>query len=219
MTGPRLVLASASPARLTTLRRAGIDPIVQPSSVDEDALLDQLGLSDPVKVPQVLAQAKAEDVAAARVAAVDLAPEIVVGCDSILDLDGAALGKPADPAEAVRRWRQMRGRTAVLRTGHWLIDTRAPYGMDPYPAAGATSATEVTFAQVSDAEIEAYVATGEPLAVAGAFTIDGLGGAFITGIRGDHHGVVGISLPLLRELAASLEIPWPALWTRRAGQD
>jgi septum formation protein len=220
--GPRLVLASASPARLATLRAAGIDPIVQPSSVDEEALLEQLGLSDPAKVPQVLAQAKAEDVAAARLTAAahitdaGRAPEIVVGCDSILDLDGAALGKPASPDDAVRRWRQMRGRTAVLRTGHWLIDTRVTDGPGPFPSAGATSATDVTFAEVSDAEIDAYVATGEPLAVAGAFTIDGLGGAFVTAIRGDHHGVVGISLPLLRELAASLAISWPSLWTRGA---
>jgi septum formation protein len=216
VTGPRLVLASASPARLATLRSAGVDPIVQVSALDEDAHLTRLGITDPAQVPLALARAKAEDVAAARAAVVDLAPEIVVGCDSILDLDGEALGKPVDAQDAVRRWKQMRGRSGVLRTGHWLIDTRAPYGLDPYPATGATSATVVTFAQVTDAEIEAYVATGEPLAVAGAFTIDGLGGAFVTGVRGDHHGVIGISLPLLRELAASLDITWPSLWTRPA---
>lgn len=201
----QLLLASASPARLATLRAAGIDPIVQVSSIDEDALLRSLGVSDPAQVPIVLARAKAEDVAASGPGSV-----LVVGCDSILDLDGVAQGKPSSAQEAVRRWRQMRGRSAVLRTGHWVIDLRT--STDPPPSIGATSSTVVTLAQVTDAEIDAYVGTGEPLQVAGAFTIDGLGGAFVTGVQGDHHGVVGISLPLLRELTGSLGVPWPSLW-------
>ncbi len=201
----RLLLASASPARLATLRAAGIEPIVQVSSVDEEAVLAAAKVRDPAQVPLLLARAKAQDVAATGPG-----PVLVVGCDSILDLDGVALGKPRDAADAVSRWKQMRGRSGVLRTGHWVIDLSSPSS----PAAGAVSATEVHFANVSDDEITAYVATGEPLLVAGAFTIDGLGGAFVTGVNGDHHGVVGISLPLLRELAMSLGLTWPQLWTR-----
>jgi septum formation protein len=209
----QLVLASASPARLATLRAAGIDPVVQVSSVDEAALLDSLGIHDPQQVPLVLAQAKAQDVARSV-----REPALVVGCDSILEQDGVAIGKPADPDDAIRRWQRMRGHSAVLRTGHWVIDLRTgaldSAAAGPLPALGATSATVVTFAHVTDAEIEAYVATGEPLQVAGSFTIDGLGGAFVTGVQGDHHGVVGISLPLLRELTGSLGVPWPSLWRR-----
>jgi septum formation protein len=201
----RLLLASASPARLATLRAAGIDPIVRVSSVREDEVLRSLGVSDPAEVPLVLARAKAENVAASGPG-----PVLVIGCDSILDLDGVALGKPGTADEAVRRWKEMRGRSALLRTGHWVIDLRS--ADTPAPALGATSATVVTFADLTDAEIAAYVATGEPLQVAGAFTIDGLGGAFVTGVRGDHHGVVGVSLPLLRQLIGSLGVPWHSLW-------
>lgn len=204
----RLLLASASPARLATLRSAGIDPLVQVSSVDEDAVLRSLQITDPAQVPQILARAKAEDVAAGQPGGV-----LVVGCDSILDLDGAVLGKPHTAEEAVRYWRWMRGRSAILRTGHWVIDRRAPSAASGEPRArGATSATMVTFADLSDAEIAAYVATGEPLQVAGGFTLDRLGGAFVTSVHGDHHGVVGISLPLLRELTGSLGVPWHSLW-------
>jgi septum formation protein len=127
----------------------------------------------------------------------------------VLDLDGVALGKPADAEEAVRRWHAMRGRSGVLRTGHWLVDTATGR------SASATASTTVHFADVSDAEVAAYVATGEPLHVAGAFTVDGLGGAFVTGIAGDHHNVVGVSLPLLRELVRELGHDWTALWRRQ----
>jgi len=202
-----LVLASASPARLSTLRSAGLRPQVRVSAVDEEALLASTGVSDPVEVPLLLAKAKAEDVAAG------LGQEaIVLGCDSVLDLDGVALGKPADPAEAVRRWQQMRGRSGWLRTGHWLIDLRSAEAGGSLRSVGATSVTTVHFADLSDDEIAAYVATGEPLQVAGAFTVDGLGGAFVTKIEGDFHGVVGISLPLLRDLLGSLGVPWTTLW-------
>ncbi len=135
---------------------------------------------------------------------------LVLGCDSVLDLDGEALGKPDDADVAVRRWQAMRGRSGVLRTGHCLRDTAAG------TRAAATASTVVHFADVTDAEIAAYVATGEPLEVAGAFTIDGLGGAFVTGIEGDHHNVVGLSLPLLRDLLGELGHAWTDLWDGRA---
>ena len=131
----------------------------------------------------------------------------MLGCDSVLELDGEALGKPADAAEATARWRAMRGRSGVLHTGHALRDTASGH------VASATASTTVHFADVTDAEIAAYVATGEPLHVAGAFTVDGLGGAFVTGIEGDHHNVVGLSLPLVRELVAELGRSWVDLWT------
>jgi septum formation protein len=209
---PALILASASPARLASLRAAGIEPTVVVSAVDEPARLAEAGIDDPEQVPLFLAKLKAEDVAAGRSEAASGA--IVIGCDSVLDLDGVALGKPVDAADAVRRWQAMRGRSGVLRTGHWLIDDRDPADGGSNGSVGATSSTVVHFAAISDAEIEAYVASGEPLHVAGAFTVDGLGGAFVTGIEGDHHGVVGISLPLLRELLGELGVSWTSLWSR-----
>lgn len=199
-----LVLASASPARLTTLRAAGIEPVVVVSDVDEDAIVaeaaDRYGALAPEDIALLLARAKCETVAKANEV-----PGVVLGCDSLLELDGEAHGRPADAAEAVARWRRMRGRSGVLHTGHWLIDDR-----DDGEGAtiGATASTAVHFAHLSDEEIEDYVATGEPLRVAGAFTIDGLGGAFVTRIEGDHHNVVGLSLPLLRELLAGAGIGW-----------
>ena len=134
------------------------------------------------------------------------ADALVLGCDSVLELDGEALGKPDSAADATARWQAMRGRTAVLHTGHCLCE--ASTGR----VAAATASTTVHFTDVSDKEIAAYVATGEPLWVAGAFTIDGLGGPFVTGIEGDHHNVVGVSLPLLRELVAELGHTWTSLW-------
>jgi septum formation protein len=189
--------------------------MVQVSAVDEAAELATRGVDDPLEVPLLLARLKAEDVAvgngAARIgtAGIGTAGVVVVGCDSVLDLDGVAVGKPADAADAVRIWRRMRGRSAVLRTGHWLIDTRTR----PHRAVGARSDTVVHFAELADAEIEAYVASGEPLGAAGGFTVDGRGGPFVTGVEGDYHGVVGVSLPLLRELLLALDIHWPDLWS------
>ncbi|MET0188354.1 MAG: nucleoside triphosphate pyrophosphatase [Pseudonocardia sediminis] len=198
-----LVLASASPARLATLRSAGIEPRVAVSAVDEPAVLRAAGPVPPVDAVLLLAQAKARDVAPGHPGT------LVLGCDSMLELDGEVLGKPADAAEAADRWRAMRGRSGLLHTGHWLVDAR-----DGGPVeVGRTSTTVVHFADVTDAEIDAYVATGEPLWVAGAFTVDGLGGAFVRGVEGDHHGVVGLSLPLLRDLLAHRDVPITALWT------
>jgi len=194
----RVVLASASPARLRTLRAAGIEPEVIVSHVEEAAF----DIADPSDLAVTLARAKAQHVAAG------LSPPnaLVIGCDSVLDLDGEALGKPVDAADAAARWRRMRGRSGVLVTGHCVVDTASGRQV------GAAARTTVHFASVSDAEIDAYVASGEPLQVAGAFTIDGLGGAFVTGLEGDHHNVVGLSLPLLRDLCARLDIAWPRLW-------
>lgn len=195
------VLASASPARLATLRNAGLEPVVIVSGVDESRL-DGL---PPVELALQLAELKCAAVAGRE----DLPdPSLVLGCDSVLELDGTALGKPEHPDEAVRRWREMRGRTGVLRTGHCLRDTATGR------VAAATASTTVHFAQVSDEEIAAYVGTGEPLNVAGAFTVDGLGGAFVTGIEGDHHNVVGVSLPLVRDLTGELGHSWTDLWAR-----
>ena len=207
-----LVLASASPARLTTLRSAGIDPLVVVSDVDEDAVVARYGVTDPADVALVLARAKAEDVAAR-----DELPSqaVVLGCDSVLELDGEVHGKPADAAEAVQRWRRMRGRSGVLHTGHWVVDERLDGGSGA--TLGAVASTTVHFADLTDDEIDAYVATGEPLRVAGAFTIDGLGGAFVRGLDGDHHNVVGLSLPLLRELLRELGLTWHQLWNQTAG--
>jgi septum formation protein len=133
---------------------------------------------------------------------------LVLGCDSVLELDGELHGKPADKTEATIRWRQMRGRSGVLHTGHWLIDDRDDDEGGTGATMGAVASTTVHFANVSDQEIAAYVATGEPLNVAGGFTIDGLGGPFVAGIEGDHHNVVGISLPLLREMLAEINVSW-----------
>lgn len=225
----RLLLASASPARRATLRSAGIEPLVATSSVDEDAALadarERFGALEPADAVLVLAQAKAHDVAGHLPDELaDAADLVVLGCDSMLELDGDVLGKPRDAADAVARWQAMRGRSGVLHTGHWLVDLRegeqesaarpGALGAGQGAVLGATSSTVVHFADVTDDEITAYVATGEPLAVAGAFTVDGRGGAFVTRIEGDHHGVVGLSLPLLRELLAEIDVALPTLWTR-----
>ncbi|MFI9485504.1 Maf family protein [Promicromonospora sp. NPDC052451] len=223
---PRLVLASQSPARLATLRSAGVTPDVVVSGVDEDKVLadaaDRFGELDPADAVLVLAQAKAEEVASrleesrddgGPVAALaqDLSDVIVVGCDSMLEIGGTIVGKPADAATARERWRAMRGTKGVLHTGHWVVDLRDDASGGTGGTIGSTSSTTVWFADIDDDEIDAYVATEEPLYVAGAFTIDGLGGPYVERIEGDHHGVVGISLPLLRELLTDLNIPWRTL--------
>ncbi|MEU9797284.1 nucleoside triphosphate pyrophosphatase [Streptomyces sparsogenes] len=193
-----LILASASPARRSLLRQAGLAFEVIVSGVDEDAL----SAETPAELARVLAEAKASAVAALP----EAAGALVIGCDSVLELDGQALGKPADAEEATARWKSMRGRSGVLRTGHCLIDT-ATGGRT-----SATASTTVHFGEPSDAEIAAYVASGEPLHVAGAFTLDGRSAPFIDGIEGDAGNVIGLSLPLLRRLLAELGVGITDLW-------
>ncbi len=207
---PRFILASASPARRRVLRAAGLDPEVVVSSVDEEALAADL--APPSEVARVLAVAKTRDVAATVVPGGDRV--LVVGCDSVLELPdvpelaGRALGKPVDTADAELRWSLMGGQTGWLHTGHCLI-VLAEDGSREFVD---TATTRVDFAEPDAEEIAAYVATGEPLSVAGAFTLDGLGGAFVRGVVGDPSNVIGISLPLVRQLAARAGVPWTSLW-------
>lgn len=195
---PRLVLGSASPARLNLLRHAGLAPEVIVSGVDEDAL----DAPTPGELALVLAEAKAAAVAARP----EAAGALVIGCDSVLELDGAALGKPADAEDATARWKAMRGRSGVLLTGHCVTDTATGRSVS------ATASTTVHFGDPTDAEIAAYVASGEPLQVAGAFTLDGRSAPFIDSIEGDHGNVIGLSLPLLRRLLAELGYSITDLW-------
>jgi septum formation protein len=211
----RLYLASTSPARLATLRAAGIEPVVVPSHVDEDAAVRAAELErGPLPVAemvQLLARTKAE----AAVAAHDGGEPIdglVLGGDSAFEIDGRIHGKPLTAENARERWHAQRGRSGLLHSGHHLLEVR---GGVPVRAAGAASVAAVTFASdITDAEIDAYVATGEPLNVAGAFTIDSLGAAFITSIAGDPHTVVGLSVSVLRALVRQLDVDWPTLWNR-----
>lgn len=222
----RLVLASASPARRTTLERAGVEPHVVVSSVDEEAVLAdahaRYGALAPHDQALLLARAKCEDVAADLESAADLDPAlmladeldvVVVGCDSLFEVDGVAYGKPSSAAEARSRWSVLSGGTGVLHTGHWIVDLRAA---GTGATLGAVASTTVHFATLSTNEIEAYVDSGEPLNVAGAFTVDSLGGPFVTSVEGDYHNVVGLSLPLLRELLGEIDISWPTLWRRQS---
>lgn len=187
------------------------------SGVDEDKILahatERFGELDPADAVLVLAQAKAEEVAARLEEASDTDDVIVVGCDSMLEFEGTVVGKPADAESARERWRSMRGGKGILHSGHWVVDLRENDAGGTRGTLGSTSSTTIWFADIDDDEIDAYVATGEPLHVAGAFTIDGLGGPYVERIEGDHHGVVGLSLPLLRDLLNDLNIPWRTLRT------
>jgi septum formation protein len=206
----RLVLASASPARARLLADAGVDAVAIVSGVDEDAVAATLGeQATPSEIVAALASAKAHAVART------LTPQqgerlLVVGCDSVLDLDGRALGKPSDAADAIARWHAMRGTTGALRTGHTVIDVSTGRAVDE------VASTVVRFGRPSDDEVAAYVATGEPLRVAGAFTLDGLGAPFVDGVDGDPSNVVGLSLPLLRLLLQRLDIAWTDVLAARA---
>ena len=248
----RLYLASTSPARLATLRAAGIEPILLSSGVDEDAAVAAAGPLTAPEMVLLLARLKAEAVVDQLVDGQPI-DGFILGGDSAFELDGVAYGKPHLPEVARQRWLAQRGREGLLHSGHWLIDHRltagrvapdevggnpagrvAPdeVGGDPAgrvapdevggvsrpstpKATGGVSTAAVRFAaSITEEEIDAYIATGEPLEVAGAFTIDSLGGAFISEVRGDPHAVVGLSLALVRELLLEFGAAWPSLWNR-----
>ncbi len=193
----KLLLASTSPARKRLLTDAGIVFETRSPGVDEDALVDQQKPATIQDMTLLLARAKAEAVSF---------DGLILGCDSALLFDGEMLGKPHHPEVAIARWQKMRGKTGVLASGHWLIDGETG------AATGKVTQTSVSFANLSDEQIHKYVATGEPLQVAGSFTIDGIGGAFVERIEGDYHTVVGLSLVALRELVTELGHDYQSLW-------
>ena len=214
----QVCLASTSPARLMLMRQSGIEPRLEAPDVDEEAVVAEVERAESRTLPPyehvlLLARRKAQEVAA-RLAAEGF-DGIVIGGDSMFELDGAVLGKPYTAEVAAARWRAMRGRTGVLHSGHSVY--RIAPG-EPVREAHAVAAASVTFAaDVTDAEIDAYVGTGEPLSVAGAFTLDGLGGWFVDRIDGDPSSVVGIGLPTVRELLAAVGVDVTDLW--RHGPD
>lgn len=206
------VLASASPARLGVLRNAGVEPVVRVSNVDEDAVAAALpaGIT-PDHVVTELARAKAHDVAATLAA--EYPDAVVVGCDSMLLVDGNLQGKPHTPEVAKARWAEMAGRSADLLTGHCVLRVRdGAVGAE----AADCSSTTVHFAEPGPAELDAYIATGEPLKVAGSFTLDGMGGWFVDRIDGDPSSVIGIGLPLVRRLLAEVGVGIAELWVGSA---
>ena len=213
----RVCLASTSPARLMLLRQAGIEPETLAPEVDEEAAIAAVETAErrtlaPDEHVLLLARRKAADVAARRA---DEDPDfdgIVIGGDSMFELDGEVLGKPYTPEAATARWRAMRGRTGVLHSGHSVYRLRP--GAAPVEAHAVAQASVSFAADVTDDEIAAYVGTGEPLHVAGAFTVDSLGAPFITRVEGDPSTVVGMSLSTLRSLVAQLGVAWPDLWNR-----
>lgn len=217
----RVCLASTSPARLMLLRQAGIEPVTRSPRVDEEAVAAAAAAQrgaplDPAELVLLLARAKAADVAGDLAAEEPAFDGIVIGGDSLFELAGAVYGKPYTAAEAARRWREMRGATGVLHSGHSVVRVRP--SQDPVEAAEVAAAAVSFAADVSDAEIAAYVATGEPLHVAGAFTVDSLGGAFITRVDGDPSTVVGMSLSTVRRLVGELGVTWTDLWGDAAVQ-
>jgi len=196
------VLASASPSRRRLLEQAGVAPLILVSGVDEEAIEGVMRHQPVPDVALALARAKAE-----AVASLPEVPEdaLVLGCDSIFEVDGVRLGKPPTPEEALRRWQRMRGRSGTLHTGHWLIDSSTG------TSAGETVSTVVDMVDAPDDEIAAYIATGEPLLVAGGFTLDDLGAPYVAGVHGDPGNVIGVSLPAVRRLALALGRGWPTV--------
>jgi septum formation protein len=210
----RVVLGSASPGRLTVLRQAGIDPLVVVSGVDEDAVIAALGSNtSPDDVVCALALAKAEHVAANLDAAV-AADCVVIGCDSMLCIDGRLVGKPASAAAARRHWQSIGGRSGQLYTGHCLLRLRDG---NVSQRASESAFTTVHFATPTAADLDAYINSGEPLAVAGGFTLDGLGGWFVDRIEGDPSNVIGLSLPLTRSLLQRVGVSVAELWASTEG--
>lgn len=223
----RLCLASTSPARLALLRAAGIEPLTTSPQVDEEAETAAAGPMSPHDTVLLLARLKAEEVASRIHEEHPHFEGLVIGGDSMFEIDGQVFGKPHKPEIATARWQAMRGQTGVLHSGHWVIrvgavtggaktgGTDTPERDDRKMAVGRVAASTVSFVDdISDAEIASYVATGEPLFVAGSFTIDSLGGPFISRIEGDPSTVVGMSLPTLRHLVRELGIEWTDLWNR-----
>lgn len=212
----RVCLASTSPARLMLLRQAGIEPLTMSPGVDEDAVAaaaaqERGGELTPAELVLLLARAKAADVAHRIAAEHPGFDGLVIGGDSMFALGGRVYGKPYTPEEATRRWHEMRGATGILHSGHSVF--RVAPGEDPVEATAVAEAA-VSFADdITDAEIAAYVASGEPLHVAGAFTVDSLGGAFITRVDGDPSTVVGMSLSTVRRLSTELGVVWTDLWS------
>jgi septum formation protein len=196
------VLASASPARTRLLTDAGVAHVIRVSDVDEQAAVDQSGWMGAHAVAGGLATAKARDVAASLGEG-----HLVLGCDSVFDIGGEIHGKPADAWQARERWERMRGSDGILYTGHHVIDTTS--GREITRVAAST----VYFADPSDEELDAYIATGEPMRVAGGVTIDALGAPFISRIDGDHSNIMGLSIPTLRLMLMDIGITWPTLWT------
>lgn len=214
----RLILASQSPARTKLLAEAGIRHTVLVSDVDEDAVQARYGVTDPHDTALLLARAKAEAVAALP----DSEGALVLGCDSVFEFDGEAHGKPYTADVARERMLRMSGSSGVLHTGHWLVDCRdtdtdddGGDGAGSGATLGAVASAEVAFLDMDAAEIDAYIATGEPLHCAGSFTIDGLGGAFIRKVDGDPHAVVGLSVSTLRGLLAAANVRITDLWPPR----
>jgi septum formation protein len=198
----RLILASASPARLGVLRQAGIDPIVQVSGVDEDAVQAALPNASHQELVTALARAKAQAVAEVT----EHKDAVIVACDSMLSINGEILGKPGTPERARQRWAKMAGNSGELLTGHAVVV------LENGKEAAGWESTTVRFGKPTEAELDAYIASGEPLQVAGGFTIDGKGSWFVDGIDGNASSVIGISLPLTRRLLADVGISVTTLW-------
>ncbi|XAS73620.1 nucleoside triphosphate pyrophosphatase [Micrococcaceae bacterium Sec5.1] len=218
----RLILASQSPARAKLLTEAGIQHDVLVSDVDEDAVQAHYGVTDAHDTALLLARAKAEAVAALP----EAEGALVIGCDSVFEFDGESHGKPYTAEVARERMLRMSGSKGVLHTGHWLVDCRdTAADVDDESAdetegtgatVGAVSSAEVHFAEMSTNDIDAYIATGEPLHCAGSFTIDGLGGAFIRKVDGDPHAVVGLSISTLRDLLVHANVGITELWDAKS---
>ena len=213
------VLASSSPSRLSLLRNAGIEPVVIRPQVDEHAVVERVSPQSVVDEVALLAQTKAK--AVINVLAQDPHEELIgsadtcvlIACDSLLELDGESVGKPGDTQATTEVWKRLRGRSAVLHTGHYIAILRPGHtGWDLVDHADAVGSTVLHTAPVSDEEIAAYCATGEPFHVAGALTIDGYGAAFVESLEGDHTNVIGLSIPLARTLITKLGVNWPDLW-------
>lgn len=203
MSIPRFVLASASPARLRLLQTAGIEPIVCPSDFDES----QVQVSNPPELVKTLAKSKAETVAK------QFPDALVLGCDSVLDVAGSIYGKPESAEQAIARWQKMRSQVGDLYTGHALIDP------SQRKILVRSIATRLYFADVSDRQIETYVATGEPLKCAGGFALEGRGGLFVEKLVGCHSNVIGLSLPLLRQMFSEMGYDITDFWSRSAGNN